>query len=90
MNAQRNQYIQPLKELLARLDPSMLEFIRKRRYVKGHSDSNAISNSKQAKLIPNQVFRTETGSEVTLPSGMSNFIERNIDKIDEKWKEFAR
>jgi hypothetical protein len=68
----------------------MLEFIRKRRYAKTQSDSHTIATSKQAKLIPNQVFRTETGSEVTLPTGMSNFIESNIDKIDEKWKQFAR
>ena len=67
------------QELLARLDPSMLEFIRKRRYGKT-SDTGVQSETKpkQVKFDPKPIYKTETGSEVKVP----------LEKVDKNWVNF--
>ena len=65
------------QELLARLDPSMIEFIRKRRYKMNKTETE----SKTAKLIDdpsNKTYKTEHGTNVKLP----------LKNINKKWVNF--
>ena len=63
------------KQLLAKLDPSMLEFIRKRRYQGSASEREG----SKVKLIENSIFKTEHGTDVKVP----------LEKIDRKWVNFG-
>jgi hypothetical protein len=63
------------KQLLAKLDPSMLEFIRKRRYQGSSSDKEG----PEVKLLENSSFKTEHGADVRIP----------LEKVDDKWLNFA-
>lgn len=63
------------KQLLAKLDPSMLEFIRKRRYQGSLSEKEG----SKVKLLENSSFKTEHGADVRIP----------LEKVDNKWLNFA-
>ena len=59
------------KQLLAKLDPSMLDFIRKRRYQGRTSDKEGA----KVKLLEETTFRTEHGTDVKVP----------LKGVDQKW-----
>ena len=63
------------KQLLAKLDPSMLDFIRKRRYQGRTPDKEGA----KVKLLEETTFKTEHGTDVKVP----------LRGVDQKWVNFG-
>jgi len=63
------------EQLLTRLDPSMLEFIRKRRY----QGSSSEKEGPKVKLLEQSCFKTERGADVRVP----------LENVDRKWLNFG-